>query len=87
MPVDRELAIGSPECTGCLTCSAVCPTGSLAMAPPMRRDLLAGWRFPLFILAIFAVGVGIGMVGGFWESSLTPEDYRRLIPMARSLIH
>lgn len=87
LPVDRKATISSPECTGCLSCEAVCPTRSLAMAPPGRRDLLAGWRFPLLVVAIFALGVGTGMLGGLWESSLTAEDYRRLIPMSRQLIH
>jgi len=87
LPVDRKAAISSPECTGCLSCEAACPTRSLAMAPPGGRDLLAGWRFPLLVVALFALGVGTGMISGLWESSLTADDYRRLIPMSRHLIH
>ncbi len=87
LPVHRKQAIASPECTGCLSCSAICPTSALAMAPPLRRDLLAGWRFPLLVAGLFALGVGVGMVSGHWETSLSYDDYQRLIPMARMLGH
>jgi hypothetical protein len=39
------------------------------------------------VVALFALGVGTGMISGLWESSLTADDYRRLIPMSRHLIH
>jgi len=87
LPVHRKKAIASPECSGCLSCSAICPTSALAMAPPLRCDLLAGWRFPLLVVGLFVLGVGAGMVSGHWETSLTYDDYRRLIPMARMLGH
>ncbi|WP_432823288.1 4Fe-4S binding protein [Trichloromonas sp.] len=87
LPVHRKNAISSPECTGCLSCSAVCPTSALVMAPPLHRKLLAGWRFPALVVGLFVLGVGAGMVSGHWETSLTYEDYQRLIPMARMLGH
>jgi len=87
LPVDRKRAVASPECTGCLSCSAICPTRALAMAPPFGRDLLAGWRFPALVVGLFFFGVGLGMLTGHWQTVLTYDDYRRLIPLASLLGH
>jgi len=87
LPVHRKQAIASPECTGCLSCSAICPTDALSMALPFRRDLLVGWRFPLLVVGLYVLGVGVGMVSGHWETILTYDDYRRLIPLASMLGH
>jgi len=41
----------------------------------------------LLVLLLFGGGIGIGMVSGHWESALTAQDYRQLIPMAGRLGH
>lgn len=87
LPVAEKKAISSPECTGCLSCSAVCPAEALSMAPPIRPQLLAGWRFPLLVLLLFALGIGGAMLSGNWETSLNYADYQRLIPLADRLGH
>ena len=87
LPVAQKKAITSPECTGCLSCSAVCPTGALTMALPVRPNLLAGWRFPLLIIMLFVLGIAGGMLSGHWETSLNYTDYQRLIPSADMLGH
>ncbi|BCR04319.1 (Fe-S)-binding protein [Desulfuromonas versatilis] len=87
LPVHRKASLSSPECTGCLTCVEACPERSLAMAPPFWKRPLPRWVFPVLVLGIYAGGVAAGMLGGHWESSLTYQDYQRLIPMAQYLGH
>ncbi len=88
LPVDRKLVVRSVECTGCLTCVSNCPAdGALAMTVPVLKRPLPPWVYPLFILFVFSIGVGWGMVSGHWQTSLTIADYRTLIPMAASIGH
>ena len=88
LPVDRKEVVRSVECTGCLTCVSNCPAdGALAMTLPLLRRPLPPWVYPVFVLAIFSMGVGWGMASGHWQTSLTLTDYRTLIPMAMGIGH
>ena len=88
LPVDRKRVVRSVECTGCLTCVSNCPAeGALAMALPVTRRSLPAWVYPLFVLTVFSLGVGWGMASGHWQTSLTLQDYRILIPMASAIGH
>jgi len=87
LAVNQKAAIASAECTGCLSCTGACPAAALVLALPLRRDLFCEWRFPLLVVGLFTLGVGLGMLTGHWQTSLTYEDYQRLIPMAQMLGH
>jgi polyferredoxin len=88
LPVDRKRVVRSAECTGCLTCVTSCPAdGALAMAPPGLGVSLPAWVYPLFVMVVFAAGVGWGMISGNWQTSLTLADYKVLIPMAAGIGH
>jgi polyferredoxin len=87
LPVDRRRRVASAECTGCLTCTETCPQRALAMAPPLLRRRLPAWVFPVAVVCLFAAGVGGGMLTGHWQTSLTNDDYRQLIPMAAMFGH
>lgn len=86
LPVDKKEQIVSPECTGCLTCVENCPQpGALGMA--FLGHPLSGWVFPALVLLIFCSGVGAGMLSGYWQTSLSYQDYQQLIPRIQSLGH
>ncbi len=85
--VHRSKCIRSPECTGCLSCVDSCASNALQMSPPFFTSSLPRWVFPVMVLAIYAGGVALGMASGHWDSSLSYEDYRQLIPMAANLMH
>lgn len=88
LPVHEKETVRSPECTGCLTCVANCPEREvLRMAPPLWQRPLPAWAFPALVVILFAAGIGAGMATGNWQSSLTYDDYRRLIPMVPYLSH
>jgi polyferredoxin len=82
--VQHKARVHSPECTGCLTCVGSCPEkGALSMA--FLKWPVPGSVFVVVVMLLFGGGVLIGMVSGHWHSSLTYEDYQRLIPLVRQL--
>ena len=88
LAVHSSTSVSSPECTGCLTCAAHCPEKNvLAMQPVFRKQPLAAWVYPSVVVLIFFAGIGAGMAGGHWHSSLSNADYQRLIPLVPYLSH
>jgi len=88
LPVQQKDTIHSPECTACLGCVSSCPApDALGIRAPFLKRSLPGWGFGLVVLGLFFIGVTAGMLSGHWETSLTVEDFQRLIPMADRLGH
>ena len=88
LPVAAKRSIRSAECTACLRCTASCPRpGALTMAFPGQRLALSSGRFALLVAMLFAGGIVLGMVSGHWQTSLTPPDFRQLVPAAASFGH
>lgn len=86
LPVDRKIAIRSPECSGCLTCVSGCPSkDALDVAVGGKR--ISPFVFAALVIVLFFGAVGAGKVTGKWESAVTTEEYRRLIPQASVLDH
>jgi len=84
--VRRKSRVHSPECTGCLTCVGSCPEqGALSMTFLGRR--VPGVAFVGIVLLLFAGGVLAGMVSDHWQTSLTYDDYRRLVPLTSRFLH
>lgn len=84
--VQQKTTVSSVECTGCLTCVETCPeTETLAIG--LWRRPLPAWSFACVVPVLFGGGVVLGMLTGHWETSLTHNDYLRLIPMASRFGH
>ena len=87
LPVETLSQVRSPECTGCLTCVSHCPAkGALDIALP-RRTALHPLLFACLIVVIFFGSVTIAKLKGRWDSSVTYQDYQRIIPQIRHLDH
>lgn len=87
LPVNEKKRIRSPECTGCLTCVSHCPAkGAVDMALTTKRRLNP-LIFGVMIIVLFFGIIGIGKFTGKWNSSVTPDEYQRIIPRASMLDH
>jgi len=84
--VQHKVRIHSPECTGCLTCVSNClEQGALSMA--FLKRPVPGGLFVVIVMVLFFGGVLSGMLTDHWQTSLTYDNYRQLIPMASRLGH
>ncbi len=84
--VQHKERVYSPECTGCLTCVSNCPEkGALSMA--FLKRPVPGVAFVLIVMLLFTGGVLTGMLTDHWQTSLTYDNYRQLIPMAARFGH
>jgi polyferredoxin len=80
LPVDKLIAIRSPECTSCLECVAACPAeGALKTTPP--------WAIALGIVLIFLTITAAARLTGHWYTNLPAELYQNLIPRAQQFTH
>jgi polyferredoxin len=87
LPVETLLQVRSPECTGCLTCVSHCPAkGALDISLPGRRPVRP-LLFVCFIIAVFFGSITVAKLTGRWESSVSYQDYQRIVPQSRQLDH
>ncbi|MDA8442431.1 MAG: 4Fe-4S binding protein [Peptococcaceae bacterium] len=80
--------VWSPECNGCLECVRACPVPQTLQF----RSILTHWAFSPQAMALAVVGtwlifVAVAKLSGHWQTSITPQMYRVLIPNAANYTH
>ena len=81
--VEKKEVVKSEECFGCLTCVSRCPAeGALDLTAGIGKKvrIVQPWLFPVFLIALFYLVIGIGIVTDNWHSKIPYEEYQRLIP-------
>jgi polyferredoxin len=87
LPVEEKVRVRSPECTGCLTCVSGCPArGALDMSLSTRLRLRPMVFVGLVAVTFFGI-IGVAKLTGHWQSAISYEEYKALIPVAERLIH
>jgi polyferredoxin len=88
--VEEEEVVRSPECFGCLTCVSRCPSeGALDVCMNSKKSprALRPYLYPLLMLGVFYLVIGLGMATGNWRSKLPYEEYQRVIPKLSAVQH
>ncbi len=83
LDVEKEEIINSPECVGCMTCVSSCPSRdalNITFKPGKARRAFKPYLYPLFLVLILYLIIGIGMATGKWQSQIPYEEYKRIIP-------
>jgi polyferredoxin len=84
--VSEKTAVLTPECTSCMQCVEACPikdTLTVNVGPKKVNK----WVIPVAFLTVFAIVVIAAKLTGNWNTILTYEDFRNLIPMANFIGH
>ena len=86
--VEQADRVWSPECTGCLSCIQQCPVKeTLTFKAPQGRLSLSPKILALVLLGSWALVIIIAKFTGHWESSMSMEMYKRLLPMVDKIGH
>ncbi len=81
--VEKKDVIKSAECFGCMTCVSRCPAeGALDLSVRSRKKIhtIKPYLYPVILLVLFYLIIGVGMAAGKWHSQIPYEEYHRLIP-------
>ena len=81
--VEGTTVVKSEECFGCLTCVSRCPSKGaleLTVGSETKNIAVRPWLFPVLLVTLFYLVIGIGMITGKWHSQIPYEDYQKLIP-------
>jgi polyferredoxin len=88
--VEKKDVIKSGECFGCMTCVSRCPApGALDMTVKAGKNVsvLKPWLYPVLLVVLFYLVIGIGVITGNWHSQIPYEEYQRLVPQVSHLEH
>lgn len=86
--VDKAVSVRSDECNACLRCVDACPVkDTLSFSVTPTRGVLPRRLYPLFLILLFAVGIGAGRLFDRWHSSITPAEYRHHIRNIESPVY
>jgi len=81
--VEKSEVVRSAECFGCLTCVSRCPApGALELTARAGSKVrtISPYLFPVILLILFYLVIGLGMVTDNWKSKIPYEEYQRLVP-------
>jgi len=81
--VESKAVVKSEECFGCMTCVSHCPSEGaldLTVSAGRKSRVLKAYLFPLLLIVLFYLVIGIGMATDNWHSKIPYEDYQQLVP-------
>jgi polyferredoxin len=81
--VEGKTVVKSEECFGCMTCVSRCRAEGaldLTVKTGKKTRIVQPWLFPVILIVLFYLVIGIGMAAGKWHSKIPYEDYQQLIP-------
>lgn len=86
--VEQASRVWSPECTGCLDCVNQCPVNeTLTFKPPLGLPSLSIKTLALSIIGIWILFIIISKITGHWETNMTMEMYKRILPHVDQIGH
>jgi Pyruvate/2-oxoacid:ferredoxin oxidoreductase delta subunit len=81
--VENKTVVKSEECFGCLTCVSRCPSpGALDLTIRIGKkvSVVKAYLFPIILIVLLYLVIGIGIVTDKWHSKIPYADYQQLIP-------
>lgn len=77
--VKNKKSVNSPECIACWRCISHCRFNEALSMQAVRRINVPGFIFALLVVLFFWGGTRVGVMSGHWHSSITLEEYVRLL--------
>lgn len=77
--VMHKTSVASPECIGCWRCISHCRFNEALSMRAFRRYAVPGFVFAALVVLLFWGGSLAGKLSGHWHSSISLEEYVRLL--------
>lgn len=77
--VMKKTSVTSPECIGCWRCISHCRFNEALSMKAVRRFTVPGLVFAALVVLLFWGGSMVGKLSGHWHSSISLEEYVRLL--------
>lgn len=77
--VMHKTSVASPECIACWRCISHCRFNEALSMRAVRRFAVPGFVFAALVVLLFWEGTMIGKLSGHWHSSISLEEYVRLL--------
>ncbi len=77
--VMHKTSVVSPECIACWRCVSNCRFNEALSMHFIKRVAVPGLVFAVLVLLLFLGGTIIGKLSGHWVSSVSPEEYVRIL--------
>ncbi len=77
--VMHKTSVASPECIACWRCVSHCRFNNALSMSVFKRFAVPGFVFAILVLTLFIGGTVIGKLSGHWHSSISLEEYVRLL--------
>ncbi|MFZ1083183.1 MAG: 4Fe-4S binding protein [Candidatus Kryptoniota bacterium] len=88
LPVDKLDAVNSAECTSCYSCVEVCPIkNTLKFSISSGSRGLSQKQYAFLLLGVYFGIVGVAMLFGFWQNSISGSEYIHLFTHIESITH
>ena len=88
LPVDKLDSVSSAECNACYSCVEACPVkNTLNMSARSGRKGLSQNKYALFLFGIYFGVVGVAVLAGLWQNSITFNEYLVLFRSLGSISH
>ncbi len=87
LSIDQMTKISSPECTVCLTCVSVCPSNKALKVSFMGKMFIKPIAYSLAVYFLFFAIIGVAQITGNWNSQVSYETYKKIVPLAEKMTH
>lgn len=84
--VDQLATVRTVECTGCLNCVDACPVkDTLEFKLPKTSKKLSPLMMGITLIVTWIIIISLAKFTGHWNSAISPDMYKTLIPMSNIL--
>lgn len=86
LKVHKVEAVNSLNCTACMSCVEACPVKDTLNMTVVNKKVNK-WSIPVGFLVLFIVVVGFAKITGHWDTIISYEEWKKLIPDANYVGH
>lgn len=81
LPVDQKLSIVSPECSGCMDCTEICPVEDTLQLETIgfKNRVWSTVRLGVVVVFLFCSLVYTARISGHWQTSVPESEFRAVL--------